>query len=97
MPGWRVSGNMVRGPTYGHRSASSHPCARGWRIAFAIAVSCVMSPSWAQDGPAQVGSPPVASMDVEAAAVFPMYFPGLQITDANDVSEALREALAALP
>ncbi len=36
-------------------------------------------------------------MDVEAAAVFPMYFPGLQITHANDVSEALREALAALP
>ena len=34
-------------------------------------------------------------MDVEAAAVFPMYFPGLQITHANYVSEALREALAA--
>ena len=34
-------------------------------------------------------------MDVEAAGVFPMYFPGLQITHANDVSEALREALAA--
>lgn len=34
-------------------------------------------------------------MDAETAAMFPMYFPGLQVAHANDVSEALREALAA--